>query len=721
MRFGSQVRVVALAISGAAAVSVAAYQIERVFEPEYQQWLVALIPVLSLVVGLVLYAILHGRWLPLRIAVHAVVGIGAAAVAVGAAGGDVPGDLAGALVHGLTDTLSTRWPVPVMPTSVGGFALGVAIAGAVTVELALARRFAVSLLLPSMVLFVVVALLAAPAGPPSPQVLVGYSLLAIAVLRLAALTRSELPDHARGRTNEAERRSRLTMAIVGSAAVIVGVIPPILQSAAVEAERFDPRDRLPEEIVALDEISPLSRLDEWRNRTPANVVFETSASIAQPWRLVGLTRYDGRSWMPADDYRPSGEELQEATPDVESEKVTVTIGDLDARWLPAPDRPLTVSEPVYVDGTLSGLLVDDVPEPETEYELTIEPVEISAQDLAGAGAGEPRVIFVDGFELPASLRQLASTITAGAEAPYERALRISSYLRDRYRLVDDAPAGHSLNVLQIFLERTKSGRDEQFVASFGILAAAAGLPVRISVGFDTVVAPGGGTVAESDQVRAWPEVHFADVGWVRFDPVPEQEEADATSGGQAVAPITERPDEVPPTTAAPPVASTAPPTENTVPDVTGFAVPTAVGRSLLGVAAVLLVLGSYALVVLRLKSSRRSRRRFSEDPERRVTGAFRSGVDVLIDLGSTAPISKTDRELVATGATRVGDTAMELSPVASLATQAVYDRPEPDDDLAEDAWEQLRHFERQTAEDLGRWRYLRAKLSLRSFRRGLPD
>lgn len=717
MRVSTRVRVIALAVLSAVAVCVAAYQIHRVFEPEYKQWTIALIPLLLLGVGL----LLQGRWLALRIGAHTIVAVVATAVVVSDAGGRIPGDLWRSIVYGLTDTLSTRWPVPVMPTAVGGFAFGVAAAGAVAVELALSRRFSVSLLLPSVVLFVVVALLAAPAGPPSPQVLVGYSLIALAVLRLAALTRSDLPNHARGRAGEAERRSRVTMAIVGTAAVLVGVMPAALKSAASEAERFDPRDRLPEEIVALDEISPLSRLDEWRNRTPADVVFSTSSQNAQPWRLVGLTRYDGRSWMPADDYRPSGEALQEPTEDLTAENVTVTVGELDARWLPAPDRPLSVSAPVYVDGTLSGLLVDDVPEAGTSYELGIEPFDVGAAELAGAATGEPRITFVDGFELPASVRQLASTMTAGAETPYERALRISTYLRDRYRLVNDAPAGHSLNVLQVFLDRTKSGRDEQFVAAFAVLAAAAGLPVRISVGFDTVVDPAGGTVAYSDNVRAWPEVEFAGVGWVPFDPVPEEEQADATTGGQAVAPVTERPDEVPPTTAAPPVASTAPPAEAPDQDFTGLAVPTVIGRSALITLAVLLLLGSYALVVVRLKSSRRSRRRYSNDPEQRVTGAFRSGVDVLIDLGATAPVSKTDKELVVAGVRKLGDAAGELSPVASLATQAVYDAPEPDDDLADDAWDQLHQFERTTAQELGRWRYLRAKLSLRSFRRGLPD
>ncbi len=240
---------------------------------------------------------------------------------------------------------------------------------------------------------------------------------------------------------------------------------------------------------------------------------------------------------------------------------------------------------MYVDGTSSGLLVDDVPEPGSEYVLTVEPFDVGAGDLVGAAAGEPRVVFVDGFALPPAIQQLASTITAGAEAPYERALRISTYLRERYRLVSDSPAGHSLNILQIFLEQTKAGRDEQFVAAFGVLAAAAGLPVRISLGFDTTVDPAGGTVAQSDDVLAWPEVEFADVGWVPFNPIPEGEDASATTGGQAVAPVSERPDDVPPTV-PPPVPSTVPPLPEELQDEIGFTVPTVVSRSLVGLSAV---------------------------------------------------------------------------------------------------------------------------------------
>ena len=68
---------------------------------------------------------------------------------------------------------------------------------------------------------------------------------------------------------------------------------------------------------------------------------------------------------------------------------------------------------------------------------------------------------------------------------------------------------------------------------------------------------------------AWPEVEFADVGWVPFNPIPEGEDASATTGGQAVAPVSERPDDVPPTV-PPPVPSTVPPLPEELQDEIGF-------------------------------------------------------------------------------------------------------------------------------------------------------
>ncbi|MGD9703672.1 MAG: DUF3488 and transglutaminase-like domain-containing protein [Acidimicrobiia bacterium] len=715
MRIDGRLRALALAALGAGLVALAGHQFERIFEATFEPWPITLVPV-----GAVLIGALFDRRVPkIRLVAQIAMVVAITVLVIRREGGEFPGDLPRAALRGLTSTLAARWPVPVDAIAVGGVAFIVAVAAAVAVELALARRFSVAVLFPSIVLLVIGALLAAPAGPPSPRVLIAYSVLAMLVLRLAALTRSELPHHARGNTGEVERRSRVTMAILGTAAILVGLIPAALGSALEDGNRFEPRDRLPEEIVGQDEISPLARIDEWRTRNPADVVFSTSSAATTRWRLVAMPRYDGRSWMPADDYRRSSRELRVPTPDAPSSVVDVVVGDLDARWLPAPDRVLGVSQPVLVDSSLGSLLVEESPAPGTEYSLTVEPFDITAAQLSGAAAAEADEVFVGGFELPPSLQELASTITAGATTPYERALRIASHLRDEYRLRNDSPAGHSINVLEVFLESSKTGRDEQFVAAYGLLAAAVGLPVRVAIGFDVVVAGDGGR-AMSDRVRVWPEVEFEGIGWVAFDPVPNREAEETSGGTEAVAPVNEQQEPVPPTTAAVPVTSTPPVSTSELEDL-GLSIPPVVGRAALGLGAAVVALICYVIVVLRLKSSRRLRRRYSTSSETRVTGAFRSGVDVLIDLGATAPTSKTDRELVAAGVTQLGGSAEELAPVAGFATQAVYDEPEPDDELAEDAWDALSAFEERAVSELGWWRVARAKLSLRSFRRGLPD
>jgi transglutaminase-like putative cysteine protease len=717
--FTGRMRIMAVAIVATALGSLSAYQTRRIFEHNYGAWAASLVPLVALVIGLLLVS----RPVAVRVVAQALGVIGVTAYAISRQGGTVPGDLGEAFLQGLTSNLSSRWPAPVLPVTVGGVIGALAVAAAISVELALARRFAVAVLLPSVVVMVMVALLAAESGPPSGQVLVAFSVLALLVLRLAALTRSDLPHHARGAKRDVERRSRVSMAIVGTTAVAVGLVPAAFGELLRSNDRFDPRERLADRASAQDEISPLARLDEWRNREPPNEVFSTSTDTPERWRLVALTRYDGRTWVPADDYRLSGGTLRRGTPELDSQLIDVVINDLDARWLPAPDRTLEVSQRVFVDGTYGGLLVDDAPPSGTTYSLLVEPFDVGAPLLAGAGAGTALSVFVEGFALPPEISELASTIVAGATTPYERSLRIASYLQQGYKLVSDVPAGHSLNVLEQFLLVSKTGRDEQFVAAYGVLAAAVGLPVRIAVGFELDPAPGGaaGLVAMSDRVTAWPEVEFDGVGWVRFDTVPARESTESTTGEGTVAPVGQEQDQVPPTTQATPPTSTPPDVSPSVPVTPGFTVPTGVRRAALFSAIALLLVASYVIVVLRLKTMRRLRRRYSPDPERRTTGAFRSGVDVLIDLGATAPTSKTDRELVVAGVGMFGESAKELSPVAERATQAVFDEPEPDEDLATQAWEALGDFEREAAHDLGRWRYLRAKLSLRSFRRGLPD
>src|SRR5690606_19959378 len=101
--------------------------------------------------------------------------------------------------------------------------------------------------------------------------------------------------------------------------------------------------------------------------------------------------------------------------------------------------------------------------------------------------------------VPEELVALAEDV-AGPGSAYSRAVALTSYLSapsdDGFTLVvDEPPSGHTVGHITCFLlleDRCgRSGSTEQFVASFAVLARAAGLPTRVVVGFRAPnVAPG---------------------------------------------------------------------------------------------------------------------------------------------------------------------------------------------------------------------------------------
>ncbi len=719
--FTKEARLSVLAGIGAVLVCLVATLTDRVFEPSYQPLPLVLCPLVPLGIGV---ALARFRW-PLRIAIQAIVGVGLVAFIISRNHGTLPGDLYRGLVRGASAVFGTRWPVPAYAPAVALFASAVVLAAIVAVELAVSGKFAAGILMPPGVLLALVALAASQAGMPSPRFLVVFSLGCLAILRLASLTRSDLPHHAKGSAEQAERRSVLTMAILGVTAVSVGIVPAMLSGTLSNAGRFDPRQGIRDSQRNEEEISPLARVDVWRDLAPAREMFRTTALTVPRWRIAGLTRFDGSSWMPPSNYGLAGTLIQEPVADGQDpETVEVTWGDLDVRWLPVPDRArtLTINRRVKVDPGLGGFLVNEVPSPQDTYGLSIQR---STEDLArlkGRFVRPGLSPFVDGFALPDELVDLARGIVANNETDIERAYALRDFLRSTYRLDSKAPAGHSIGLLSIFLQSTKRGRAEQFVAGYALLAAAVGLPVRVAVGFGTEPsADGGATVALSSNATAWPEIEFVDAGWVPIDVVPDEKPDTAGEGDQPVnqAPIEEG--RTPPTTAAAPPTSAVEQPPISVASGAEGTIPNEVKKVVAGSSFLILAVLAYVLLILRLKSGRRRRRAGSPDPEHRATGAFRSSVDTLIDLGGRAPMTKTDRELVAVGAAVLRRHPEALEDLAEIATQAVYDGVEPDDELGEEAWERHDAFEAQAQAATSRWRWWRARLSLRSLRRGLPD
>lgn len=651
--------------------------------------------------------------LVVRIGVHAVLQAGVLVLTVRAFDGTLPGDALRAVARGIPVVLSSRWPTPVDAVAVGAIVFVSGVAGAVAAELARSeRQFAVSLLAPSVALLGLCAFLAAPAGPPSALLLVVWVAGALLLLYLAA-QRARPAAHRRLGALSAQLLPRATPAIV--LAVAAALVVPLLGGSASADGRYDPREARDDPAQPEDEVSPLALVDAIRERDPVEDQLTVSTAQFPRWRQVGLTRYDGRAWMPSSEFRAWGGE----SPSEEREQVLdVTISSVTGQWVPVVEGVEDITVPVLVDDTRSGVLAEEALVPGEAYQLTVVPQ--PDMDLQSTVAVRQDSAIVPGVEIPLELVTLANSVTSAAATDFERASLLASHLQTNYQLDPEAPPGHGLGQLKLFLQDTRIGRQEQFVAAYGVLAAAVGLPVRISVGWELPSSATGNDVTlRSADFTAWPEVEFEDAGWVAFNPVPgsvvppsEQEQNVAPRGVQGALP--------PPANEPPPPVNTAPPRETA--DVEADSARFRVSgpwRFGFGFGLGVVILGLALFLVVRTKARRRNRFRHMEDPSRRVTGAFAVSVDMMMDLGMRVRRSRTNAEIAEQSVDAFGRDLVPAGALAVRATRAVYDAQETTPEDAEAAWRDVDAIEDALRRHTPKIRWWRSKLSLRSVRSGL--
>ncbi len=692
------------ATSALVAALIAAVLTNRIFAEGYSLERTLVLMSWCGVVALLLHR-LHWFWLSASIAA-VVTAVGYLTVVLEDGDG---ADLGSAFTSGISDVVAAVWPSPPLIGGVAAITMLCCLAAMLSVVLA-TRFVALTGLLPSLGLIGLCALLASEAGAPSGWYLALYALAALAVMR----------------SQSSVRFSTTRVSILVAVTLLLAAVP-IVMNGWRDATRFDPRAAVNDAEQPDVGISPLARLDEWRTRTPANAVFSTDSAVATRWRLVGLTRYDGRTWMPADDYRRASNEIAQVEEGIDTDEISVTIGDLDTLWYPAPDGTVRISQPVRVDRGTSAFLAEARPAGGTQYQITIEPRTFTPAQLAGAKAATARSPFVAGVELNPQLLELGTTVTAGAQSDFARAERLATYLREQFTLDETSPAGHSLVVEELFLLDSRRGRDEQFVAAYALLAAGIGLPVRIAVGFDSTAAgDGSGTLAMSNTAVAWPEVEFEGIGWVPFDPLPTGEAIQNPSiGSGAIAAIEDDASVPPPSTIEPPPDSIPTDRENDEQapiEAVGGGVSFAVVAATTGIGLLILAPIAYVVGVLFLKRRRRRIRAAPGDPRENALGAFRTGVDVLVDFGADASPALTDREVLQRNTGQIGEIARELEPLAALATEAVF-RPQgmTREKPKTQPWSYVDELDKRSADEFGLIKYWRARLSLRSLRRDNPE
>lgn len=268
------------------------------------------------------------------------------------------------------------------------------------------------------------------------------------------------------------------------------------------------------------------------------------------WRLMALTKFEDEIWRRSSNFDDArGQVGSDIDPRVPTTRVRqeITIEALGNIYLPAAYEVSEIIDSGGVDfeyEVATGALVverafEDIPRDLT-YTIDSEVPDYSPADLpADASAGMSSGFVAEHTQLPPTcgagestletgcwpteVSDRAAQIVEGATTDYERVRALQSFFLDpaefTYNL--DVALDHDINSMNEFLI-IREGYCEQFASTFAAMARSLGIPARVAVGF---------TWGDWDEARqeyvvsgrhahAWPEVHFAGVGWVVFDPTP---------------------------------------------------------------------------------------------------------------------------------------------------------------------------------------------------------
>jgi transglutaminase-like putative cysteine protease len=369
-------------------------------------------------------------------------------------------------------------------------------------------------------------------------------------------------------------------------------------------------------------------------------------------RLASLQAVGARGWTLGDRVG-AGQQLDDDLPAIPGLNAGVDRRDVrytasvapgfDTRWLPLVYAPTAIAldEPDGVEVNRSMLDVSRIARlgsfaGET-YTFDASLVRPTESDMRTAPASTLTMSsFVDLPEnTPDVVAARAEEVTAGADNAFDRAVALQRWFRQdggfEYSL--DQRAGSGMETIEDFLTDDRVGYCEQFATAMAMMARSLGIPARVSIGFLSGQPGrlGNSWVFRGTDMHAWPELYFAGIGWVGFEPTPggsgytpptfaEGEEEELQGPSSSLAP-----------TAAPTTAPTAAPGRETGPaaqDGTGDSSSRTMLMVVVG-AILLLLLATPAVV----RAERRRRRMPRGAAAPTVENAWAEVRDTATDLG----------------------------------------------------------------------------------------
>lgn len=258
------------------------------------------------------------------------------------------------------------------------------------------------------------------------------------------------------------------------------------------------------------------------------------AADAAYWRGLAFDHFDGQRWsvQPVQRKRvpgipelgmdlafgPRGTLVQQIVREPVASGVMFSHG---------PPRHLVSSVSHVERDSTGGLYASGSQEHRIAYTIESSPRRWTDAELRRDVARAPRDERRRYLQLPElgdGVATLAREITAGAAHDADRARALERWLRREGRYSDTPPplGDDSRSPVEIFLERGLEGHCEYFASAMVVLGRSLGLPMRMVTGFagGTPNPIGGFVTISRANAHAWVEMHYADAGWVRYDPTP---------------------------------------------------------------------------------------------------------------------------------------------------------------------------------------------------------
>ncbi len=485
----------------------------------------------------------------------------------------------------------------------------------------------------------------------------------------------------------------------GVVAVVAAAVGPRLPGAGSEP-LYDTRNQAGS---VTEIVSPLVDIgSQLRNRGSRELFTVESTDGPHYWRLTGLPVFDGRSWELGDeDLLGMGDRSTEVAFPGDTGRQTITIGALGGSLVPSAYRPVRVSPDDVVWAPLSQSLV--LPETELRKDDVIaidsEIIKPSIELLRSAGVAGAEARYLDLPQgVPIEVTDAAAQVTAGQASAYDVAMALQTWFRTNFTYDTEVDYGNSRQAMVAFLE-ARAGFCQQFAGTFAVMARSLGLPTRVAVGFTAGDLETDGLYhVYGRHAHAWPEVWFAGLGWVAFEPTPGRGNGDATgytgvAAEQAGGGGTDIPTGSTPGTATPrtdDVIGTAPDVDGPGDTSAGGSTTTVVGALggsggggsslpwiLIGV-AVLLV----AWVLAAPRVVRAIGHRHDETAADRVITAWRRTLGVLSLAGAPAIRGATPLEYAVIAQEATGIDHRALRELARHVTAAVYSPTAVGDEVA---------------------------------------